>query len=412
MRIEEINMIEETMTAMNRMVIGAIYIDYPVYLVHLEYKKKNDDPMFFIDWAITNFMKSQPKLDSMSVSKIIGMDYRLILYRIKNLKEEGMVIESSEGLKITGKGETYFFNEEEEVPFVNASSDILIDGRDLSIMPKVFYDDKGYVSFDKNSIYSRIILNSSDDKAIKTLLANIEKMSYERKRSVGLPPESKDFSSTDSPSQGLLRMYLVFSCDHSNKCYKDIVYSNQIVNIPSIKEIVDKSYFNDGLRFNYGYDDLDAEKLRNKVYSFSTNGIKEFLQFIFYWNEVNDNWFKYEKESRKRPLSVSLDIDNFTKSWNRRKLIKCLEQGYNQYDKEDDFFVRVTVDTSDESLIRLIGLDKRIENSKKVSNLSDIDSVFNEYGESYVRKNLILLDRLDILEEIDNRKYIMQEERK
>ena len=412
MRIEEINMIEETMTAMNRMVIGAIYIDYPVYLVHLEYKKKNDDPMFFIDWAITNFMKSQPKLDSMSVSKIIGMDYRLILYRIKNLKEEGMVIESSEGLKITGKGETYFFNEEEEVPFVNASSDILIDGRDLSIMPKVFYDDKGYVSFDKNSIYSRIILNGSDDKAIKTLLANIEKMSYERKRSVGLPPESKDFSSTDSPSQGLLRMYLVFSCDHSNKCYKDIVYSNQIVNIPSIKEIVDKSYFNDGLRFNYGYDDLDAEKLRNKVYSFSTNGIKEFLQFIFYWNEVNDNWFKYEKESRKRPLSVSLDIDNFTKSWNRRKLIKCLEQGYNQYDKEDDFFVRVTVDTSDESLIRLIGLDKRIENSKKVSNLSDIDSVFNEYGESYVRKNLILLDRLDILEEIDNRKYIMQEERK
>ena len=412
MRIEEINMIEETMTAMNRMVIGAIYIDYPVYLVHLEYKKKNDDPMFFIDWAITNFMKSQPKLDSMSVAKIIGMDYRLVLYRIKNLKEEGMVIESSEGFKITGKGEAYFFNEEEEVPFVNASSDFLIDGRDLSIMPKVFYDDKGYVSFDKNSIYSRIILNGSDDKAIKTLLAKIEKMSYERKRSVGLPPESKEFSSTDSPSQGLLRMYLVFSCDQSNKCYKDIVYSNQIVNIPAIEEIVDKSYFNDGLRFNYGYDDLDAEKLRNKVYSFSTNGIKEFLQFIFYWNEVNDNWFKYEKESRKRPLSVSLDLDNFTKSWNRRKLIKCLEQGYNQYDKEDDFFVRVTVDTSDEALIRLIGLDKRIENSKKVSNLSDIDSVFNEYDESYVRKNLILLDRLDILEEIDNRKYIMQEERK
>ena len=148
------------------------------------------------------------------------------------------------------------------------------------------------------------------------------------------------------------------------------------------------------------------------MFSFSTNGIKEFLQFIFFWNDVNDNWFKYEKESRKRPLSVSLDIDNFTKSWNRRKLIKCLEQGYNQYDQEEDFFVRVTVDTSDESLRKLIGLDKRIENSKKVSNLSDIDSILNEYGVSYVRRNLILLDRLDILEEIDNRKYITQEERK
>lgn len=412
MRIEEINMIEETMTAMNRMVIGAIYIDYPVYLVHLEYKKKNDDPMFFIDWAITNFMKSQPKLDSMSVSKIIGMDHRLVLYRIKSLKEDGMVVENSEGYKITGKGESYFFNEEEEIPFINASSDFLIDGRDLSIMPDVFYDDKGYITFDENSVYSRNILNGSDDIAIKKLLAKIEKMSYERKRSVELPPESKEFSSTDSPSQGLLRMYLVFSCDHSNRCYKDIVYSNQIVNIPSIKEIVDKSYFNDGLRFNYGYDDLDAEKLRNKVCSFSTNGIKEFLKYIFCWNEVNDSWFQYEKDSKLRPLSVCLNIDNFTKSWHRRKLIKCIEQGYNQYDKEDEFFVRVTVGTSDESLLRLIDLDKRIENSKKVNNLGDIDSVFNEYGESYVRKSLILLDRLDILEEIDNRKYIMQEERK
>lgn len=412
MRIEEINMIEETMTAMNRMVIGAIYIDYPVYLVHLEYKKKNDDPMFFIDWAITNFMKSQPKLDSMSVSKIIGMDHRLVLYRIKSLKEDGMVVENSEGYKITGKGESYFFNEEEEIPFINASSDFLIDGRDLSIMPNVFYDDKGYITFDKNSVYSRNILNGSDDIAIKKLLAKIENMSYERKRSVELPPESKEFSSTDSPSQGLLRMYLVFSCDHSNRCYKDIVYSNQIVNIPSIKEIVDKSYFNDGLRFNYGYDDLDAEKLRNKVCSFSTNGIKEFLKYIFCWNEVNDSWFQYEKDSKLRPLSVCLNIDNFTKSWHRRKLIKCIEQGYNQYDKEDEFFVRVTVGTSDESLLRLIDLDKRIENSKKVNNLGDIDSVFNEYGESYVRKSLILLDRLDILEEIDNRKYIMQEERK
>lgn len=400
------------MTAMNRMVIGAIYIDYPVYLVHLEYKKKNDDPMFFIDWAITNFMKSQPKLDSMSVSKIIGMDHRLVLYRIKSLKEDGMVVENSEGYKITGKGESYFFNEEEEIPFINASSDFLIDGRDLSIMPDVFYDDKGYITFDENSVYSRNILNGSDDIAIKKLLAKIEKMSYERKRSVELPPESKEFSSTDSPSQGLLRMYLVFSCDHSNRCYKDIVYSNQIVNIPSIKEIVDKSYFNDGLRFNYGYDDLDAEKLRNKVCSFSTNGIKEFLKYIFCWNEVNDSWFQYEKDSKLRPLSVCLNIDNFTKSWHRRKLIKCIEQGYNQYDKEDEFFVRVTVGTSDESLLRLIDLDKRIENSKKVNNLGDIDSVFNEYGESYVRKSLILLDRLDILEEIDNRKYIMQEERK
>ena len=60
----------------------------------------------------------------------------------------------------------------------------------------------------------------------------------------------------------------------------------------AIKEIVDKSYFNDGLEFNYGYDNIDAELLRNKVFSFSSKGIKEFLSYIFYWNDVNDSWYR------------------------------------------------------------------------------------------------------------------------
>ena len=411
MRIDEINMIDETMRAMNRVVIGAIYIDYPVYMIHLEYKKKNDNPMFFIDWAIIHFMKKQPKLDIMSASKVIGMDYRLVQYRIKTLKEDGMINEGIDGFKITGTGESYYFNEEEEIPFVNASSDFLVDGRNLSIMPKIFYDEKGFVKYDENSIYPRTIIKSAEDPSIKLLLTKIEKMSNERKRSVGLPSESKDFLCTDAPSQGLLRVYLVFSCDKNNKYFKDIVYGNQIVNLPTIKEIVEKSYFNDGLEFNYGYDKIDAKLLRNKVFSFSSNGIKEFLSYIFYWNEVKDNWFKYESDSTTRPLSVSLDIENFTMSWICRKLIKCLEIGYNQYDV-DDLFIRVTVGTTDKSLLKLIELDKKIDISKKTCNLNNIDSIFNEYGESYVRKNLVHLDRLDCLEVIDNRKFINQEERK
>lgn len=236
-------------------------------------------------------------------------------------------------------------------------------------------------------------------------------MSNERKRSVGLPAESKEYCCTDAPSQGLLRIFLVFSCDQSNMCYKDIVYSNQVVNIESLKEIIDKSYFSDGLKFNYGYDNYDAELLRNKVFSFSSNGIKEFISYIFHWNDVDEKWYKYEKDSKSRPLSVFLDIDNFTKSWNCRKLIKCLEQGYNQFDN-DDYFIRVTVDTSDKPLLKLMELDRRIENSKKTNNLNDIDSIFDEYGESYVRRGMVLLERLDSLEDIDNRMYITQEERK
>lgn len=415
MRNDEIQMIDETMRLLNREVIGAIYIDYPIYLLHLEYKKRNDDPMFFIDWAIIHFVNSQSNPDFVSVSKIIGMDYRLVQYRIKILKEDGMLIDKGNSYKITDIGKSYFFNEEGETPYVNASSDFLIDGKDLSIMPDIFYEDKGFITFNENSIYPRTILKGADDMSVKKVLSKIERMSDERKIAVGLPAESKDFRSVDAPSPGLLRLYLVFSCDHHNNSYKDIVYSKQIIDIPSLKEIVGKAYFKDGFVFNYGYDTLNVDKLRDKVFVLSTQYIKNLLsgKDSFYWNknDVSEDWFSYGSGSQLRPLSIILNMDNFSKNWNRRALISCLNLGYREFNDEELFF-RVTVVSSDESLTKLIDFDKQIEGSKISCNLSNIDDIYGQYGEAFVRKSLVLLDRLDCLETIDNRKYINQEERK
>lgn len=415
MRNDEIQMIDETMRLLNREVIGAIYIDYPIYLLHLEYKKRNDDPMFFIDWAIIHFVNSQSNPDFVSVSKIIGMDYRLVQYRIKILKEDGMLIDKGNSYKITDIGKSYFFNEEDETPYVNASSDFLIDGKDLSIMPDIFYEDKGFITFNENSIYPRTILKGADDMSVKKVLSKIERMSDERKIAVGLPAESKDFRSVDAPSPGLLRLFLVFSCDHHNNSYKDIVYSKQIIDIPSLKEIVGKAYFKDGFVFNYGYDTLNVDKLRDKVFVLSTQYIKNLLsgKDSFYWNknDVSEDWFSYGSGSQLRPLSIILNMDNFSKNWNRRALISYLNLGYREFNDEELFF-RLTVVSSDESLTKLIDFDKLIEGSKMSCNLSNIDDIYDEYGEAFVRKSLVLLDRLDFLETIDNRKYINQEERK
>ncbi len=412
---EEIQMIDETMQALNRVVIGAIYIDYPVYLLHLEYKKRNDDPMFFIDWAIMHFVSSQSNPDFVPVSKIIGMDYRLIRYRIKILKEEGMLIVEDDSYKITDRGESYFFNEEEETPYVNASSDFLIDGKDLSIMPDVFYQNKGFITFNEKSIYPRTIIKGADDLLVWEVLSKIERMTDEKKLSLGLPAKSKNFHSIDTPSPGLLRMYLVFSSDHNNSYHKDIVYSKQIIDIPSLKEIVGKAYFKDGFVFNYGYDTLNVDKLRDKVFVLSTKYIKDLLseKDSFYWNknDVLEEWFSYGSDSQLRPLSVILNMDNFSKNRNRRALISYLNRGYREFNAEE-FFFRITVVSSDESLTKLIDFDKQIEDSKISSNLTNIDNIYDEYGRTFVRKSLVLLDRLDCLETIDNRKYINQEERK
>ena len=88
MNNDEIISIDNLMTALDRTVIGAIDIEYPVYLVHLEYEKKNDDPMYFIDWAIANFIKSCPITDKTSISHILGMSLSLIDYRIKGAPDK------------------------------------------------------------------------------------------------------------------------------------------------------------------------------------------------------------------------------------------------------------------------------------------------------------------------------------
>ena len=412
MRVEEIEMIDKTMLDLGRTVIGAIYIDYPVYLIHLEFKKKNDDPMFFIDWSIVHFMEDQPKLDVMSTAKIIGMDYHLIRYRIRLLKEDGLIREDANGFKITSNGKQMFFNEIDDIPYINASADFLVDGKDITIMPEIFYEDKGYITFDKNSIYPRKILKGVNDIPVKNLIKKIEGMTNDRKRSVGLPADSKDFTTIDSPSQGLLRMFLVFSCDSNNMNYKDIVYGGKVVDIPSIKEVIKKSYFRDNFEFNYGYDSSGSRNLHEKVFNFSINGIKSFLAHVFYWNDVPDDWFAYEKGSTRRPLTVRLTLENFKLSWNRRKLIGCLNSGYNEYKEKNDFlFVRITVVSTDYKLNKLLELDKALEESKKAKNLSNIESIFSKYGRSYVRKGLIMLERLDYLEEIDNRRFLFKEGR-
>lgn len=410
---EEIEMIEQTITALNRTVIGAIYIDYPIYLLHLEYKKRDDDPMFYIDWAIAHFMHNQPKLDEMSVSQIMGLDYGLILSRIRLLKDNNLVCENTNGYIITELGKQTFFESLDERPYIDASSDFLIDGRDLTLMPDIFYQDKGYISFDKNSIYPRTILKGTNNPSVCKILNKIEKMSHDRKNSLGLPTHSKDFKSIDTPSQGLLRMYLVFSCDNSNVNYKDLVYEGRVIKIPSMRDIVEKSCFKfkDELVFNYGYyEKSDGDFLRSKVFSFTINEIKNILAKVLAWDEVSERWFDYDKMSSLRPLSVNLTLENFLKSNNRRLLIKNLNRGYVEHgDKEK--FIRISMGTTDKELLKLIELDCKIEESKRANNLSDIEEFNTLYGSTYIRKSLIHLDRLDYLEQIDTHKYITEERR-
>lgn len=411
---EEIIAIDELMADLNRTVIGAIDIDYPVYLVHLEYEKKNDDPMYFIDWAIANFVKSRPIIDKASISHILGMSLNLIDYRIKLMKEDGLLSVEESGMLLTRSGEELFLNNNDEIPYISTSSDFLIDGKSLTTMEPIFYSQKGYITFDKNSIYPRAILKGADDIPVKTLLDKLSKMTATNKQKVGLPVESKNFSSVDMPSQGILKVILVFSCDDHNTCHKDLFYAGELVRIPSISDVVAKAYFYADLLFNYGYDNMEPRDLIHKAFNFNISDIKALLNYCFGWTDIDNSWYSYDSTSKKRPLTVHLNMKNFLSSpgSSRLRVLDAIKDGFyevhihNHYEK----FIRITIDTNDRELLKLLDFDKEIIKSQKEENLSNIYDIFKKYGGEYSRRGLIMLYRYDILERIDNLNYVEEYE--
>ena len=81
--MDQINNIKDKIKELGRTFVGATELWYPTYMVHLDFLKPNDDPMYQIDWAIMHFIDDMPKVDKTSVAKIIGMETSLIDYRIK-----------------------------------------------------------------------------------------------------------------------------------------------------------------------------------------------------------------------------------------------------------------------------------------------------------------------------------------
>jgi len=393
----------------NRTLIGIIAIDYPVYLVHLEYKKQDDDPMYYIDWSIVKFIEYQPITDKSSLAKIIGLDDNLVIYRIKRLKEEGVIRENEKGYQITSFGRERFSLANNELPYINDSSDFLIDGINLKPMNKIFYENKGYIRFNRNSIITRTIIKNKDDENINNLVKQIERMPNEKKLSFGLPANSKEYVSVDTPSAGLLKIFIAFSCDKKNLCYKELVYSNTIVNLPAIKEVIDKSYFYGNMSFSYGYSNFEDKFLKNKVCLFNITDMKNIFKDWLCWDEksFNDTCYYYGSESLKRPITINLNIENFKTNKKPLRILSALKNGFYEIGSKDWIF-RLTVTTKDKGVEEISHINDCIVKSKKEHDLMDIDDIYNQFGYEKVRKIMIFLKQFEYIEQIDNQKFIKE----
>lgn len=407
--MEQIDNIKEKIKSLGRTFVGATELWYPTYMVHLDFQKPNDDPMYQIDWAIMHFIKDMPKVDKASVARVIGMEPSLVDYRIKTLCESGELLFNTDfgQYQITIKGENDYFAPDGSVMYVYSSKDLLIDGNSLSIMDEKVYTARSIIKSGYKSDIVENVTITKDGKPMRKLLRKLESMTNANKEKLDIPADSKNFETSDEPTFGSIKIYFVFSIDKKGDACKDIFYNDNLIKIPFYSNDIHKFFYGRNMNFNFGFTNYEEISTRNRIFEFTNETICNILRNLYKWKYVDSSFFVYKTVSyyHTRPLTITVNLQNFLNSRERKALKEDLKYGEVDY-IFDKSVITLSVVTTDPALKKLLKFDEEVDNIYKNKGLDDLIKWLCNSDFVEKRKDLISLERYDILEKIDNSLFI------
>lgn len=409
--MKQLENIEDKLDSLGRTFVGTTEMQYPTYMVHLDFLKPNDDPMYPIDWAIIHFIKDMPKVDKTSVAKIIGLERSLIDYRIKLLCEFGdLEYNQNYGeFQVTEKGKEDYFAPDGSTMYVYSSKDLLIDGNSLSIMDYRVYNNRLFINGrNKSADIIENVTVTKDGKPIRNLLKSLEKMTNTNKEKLLIPADSKDFSTSDDPTYGSITINFVFSIDKFGNVYKNIFCNDDFINIPFYSENINSFYYGRNVKFNYGFTNYEDKDLKNLVFDFTHETICNILKDLYKWNFVDESFYIYTSryDLYKRPLTVNVNLKNFLSCHEKNSLKKDLKKGEVYYIIGDKTLICLSVVSKDSALKELLAFEETMDNIYLNQGLEKLVDWLCEKDFLGKRKKLIDLERFDILEKIDNYIFI------
>jgi hypothetical protein len=407
--MEQIDIIKEKVKSLGRTFVGATELWYPTYMVHLDFEKPNDDPMYPIDWAIMHFIKDMPKVDKTSVARIIGMEPSLVEYRIKYLcAQDDLMYNSDYGhYEILSKGEKDFFSPDGSVMYIHGSKDLLIDGNKLSIMDEKVYSARSMIRAGYKSDIVENVTVTKDGRPMRMLLRKLESMTNANKAKLDIPADSRNFETTDEPTFGSIKIYFVFSVDQKGEACKDIFYNDDFIKIPYYSNDIHKYFFGRNLDFTHGFTNYEEKNLKNRIFDLSTETICSILQNLYKWKIIDESYYTYKTYSyyNSRPLTVNVNLKSFLASRERKALKEDIKYGEVDY-LFGDSVITLSVVTQDPELRKLLAFDEKVEDLYVKQGVEKLISWLCESNLAQNRKNLISLQRYDILEKMDNYLFI------
>lgn len=406
--MDQINTIKDKIKELGRTFVGATELWYPTYMVHLDFLKPNDDPMYQIDWAIMHFIADMPKVDKTSVAKIIGMEHSLVDYRIKTLCDSGDLEFNKYGtFQITTSGKEHYFGPEGSVMYVYSSKDLLIDGNNLSIMDEKIYTIRSMIKAGYKSDIVENVTITKDSKPMRQLLRKLENMTNTNKAKLRIPADSKAFDTNDEPEFGSIKIYFVFSIDNKGNVCKDIFYNDEFIKIPFYSNDIHKFYYGRYVKFNFGFTNYEDKDVKNKIFDFTQETISEIITNLFHWEKVDDTYYVYKTNeyNNSRPLVIKVDLNKFRSCHDKNLLKEALKSGEIDYYTRDSI-ITLSVVTSDPELKKLLYFEEKIDHFRKEKGLDFLIDWLCTSGLVENRRKLRTLSRFDILENLDNKLYI------
>ena len=415
-------MIQEDITkklnSEGRIFIGMANIYYPVYILHLCLKKPNNDPMYFIDWAILHFIEDQPDVNVQAVAWTLGVEKSLVDYRIKYLCQEHFLILKGTEYQILPQGRNYFFIESNEVPLISDSKDLMIDGVTLHLMDECLYEHYPFIYYQKNGPISRTPIVDEDDYDVKKVLDKLEDMTDTNKRKYNLPEKSLDYKQSGIPAEGIISVFVVFSIDKEGVVYKELYNKDHKINIPHLNKddrdcYIKKCYLylNDGkLCFNNAVSLQGARETANKILNLNEDDIRSIAKRLFEWESVDKKEYEFNYDSYeggKLPLKFEVSYERLCTTNNTRSLVNAIKKGSILLNGKNCCIV-IAIESSDAKVKKLLDFDSIIDGFKKRNDISGLTQYFEDNNRLICRQQMITLKRLDILEEMDDYNYIMK----
>lgn len=407
--MEQIDIIKEKVKSLGRTFVGATELWYPTYMVHLDFEKPNDDPMYPIDWTIMHFIKDMPKVDKTSVARIIGMEPSLVEYRIKYLcDQDDLMYNPNYGhYEILSRGEKDYFSPDGSVMYIHGSKDLLIDGNKLSIMDEKVYSVRSMIRAGYKSDIVENVTVTKDSRPMRKLIRELEGMTNTNKAKLDIPADSRNFETTDEPTLGSIKICFVFSVDQKGNACKDIFYNDDFIKIPYYSADIHKFYFGRNLNFNYGFTNYEEKDIKNRIFDLSAETICSILYDLYKWKNIDESFYTYNTYSHIncRPLTVNVTLKSFLASRERKALKEDIKYGEVDY-LFGNSVITLSVINKDPELRKLLAFDEKVENLYVKQGVEKLILWLCESDLSQNRKNLISLQRFDILEKMDNYLFI------